>query len=85
MQDNGEGKEEIGGDMGELRQLTDSEKQVEDALDGKRRANNCLMDIKKVLERWNCAINPVILISGKGIAPNFEIIALNVIPGGNGG
>ncbi len=71
--------------MGELRQLTDSEKKVENALDGKRRANNCFVDVKNVLERWNCAINPVVIISGKGIVPHFEIVALDVIPGGNGG
>ncbi len=53
---------------------------VENAIDAKRRSENCMVDIQNVLKRWNCMINPMVIISGRGIQPNFEIIPLDMMP-----
>ncbi len=53
---------------------------VENAIDAKRRSENCMVDIRNVLKRWNCMINPVVIISGRGIQPQFEIIPLDMVP-----
>ncbi len=53
---------------------------VENAIDAKRRSENCMVDIRNALSRYNCAINPVCIISGRGIQTNFEIIPLDMVP-----
>ena len=67
------GKEETG------KPKTDSEIAVEMALDAKRRADNCLIDIKKILDRWGCRINPIVSVSGRGISANFEVVPLETV------
>jgi hypothetical protein len=53
--------------------------QVESALEAERRAQNCMVDLKNVLERWQCRINPIITISGMGVMPKFEIVPLKKV------
>jgi hypothetical protein len=36
--------------------------------------------IQNILKRWNCAINPVLEISGRGIQGKFEVVPLGVVP-----
>ena len=63
--------------MNELRdvsKMTDSERQVESAIDTQRRAKNCLIDIKNAEKRWNCKVDPVIQISGQGIQSGFNVV-----------
>ena len=65
--------------MNELRdvsKLTDSERAVELGIDAQRRANNCIVDIKNALAKWKCAIDPILQISGQGIARSYAIIPL---------
>ncbi len=67
--------------------LVKTDKMVEEAISADMRAKNCLVDVKRVLERWNCRINPMVQISGAGISTNFQIVPLTDIPnigGGNG-
>lgn len=66
--------------MTELRdvsKMTDTERQVESAIDAERRAKNCLIDIEKVLVRWNCRIDPMVTISSQGIQAGFGVIPLS--------
>ena len=62
-----------------------SDKIVEEAISADMRANNCLIDIKRILERWNCRINPMVQISGAGINTNFQIVPLTNVPNIGGG
>ncbi len=65
--------------MNELRdisKMTDSEREIELGIDAQRRANNCLVDIKNVLAKWKCTIDPIIQISGQGISRSYAIIPL---------
>ncbi len=67
---------------GNTSKMTDSEKAVESALEAQRRAQNCLIDIQNVLKRWNCAIDPIIQISGQGVGRSYAVIPLmNVLLG----
>lgn len=68
--------------MNELRdmsKMTDSERQVESAVEAQRRSKNCLVDIENVLKRWNCRIEPVITISSQGIQTAFAVAPLMVV------
>ena len=58
---------------------------VDDILEAKRRADNCLVDIQKILEKWECTIGPSVVITARGIQSGYEIIPLNKvkIPGSN--
>jgi len=58
---------------------TESEMQVEMAIDAKRRADNCMVDVRNALKRWNCKIDPMIQISGHGISSNFAVVPLTTI------
>ena len=53
--------------------------QVESALDADLRAKNCMIDLKAILTRWQCRINPIITISGMGVSPSFEIVPLKKV------
>ncbi len=66
-------------------ELFNPNKVVEEAISADIRANNCLIDIKKILERWNCRINPMVQISGAGISTNFQVVPLTNIPNIGGG
>ena len=61
-------------------ELIKSDKIVEEAISADLRAKNCLVDIQKILVRWNCRINPMIEISGMGIKCNFQVVPLQNIP-----
>jgi hypothetical protein len=58
--------------------MTDSERQVEAALDADRRSKNCLVDVQNVLKRWNCVIDPMVMVSTKGVMVSWGVIALMV-------
>ena len=60
----------------DVSKMTDTEKEIELGIDAQRRANNCLVDIKNTLNKWKCTIDPVIQISGQGIARSYAVIPL---------
>lgn len=46
-------------------------------IDAEVRSRNCLIDIQKILKRWNCGINPIVNISGaQGMTCGFSIVAM---------
>ena len=62
--------------MNELRdvsKMTDTERQVESAVEAQARSRNCFIDIENILKRWNCKIDPVVQISGQGIQTGFGV------------
>ena len=59
---------------------SESERIVETALEMDLRAKNCLVDIQRVLERWNCRINPIVQISGMGVSTNFHVVPIPRVP-----
>lgn len=62
--------------MNELRdvsKMTDTERQVESAVEAQRRSKNCLVDIENILKRWNCRIEPIVTISSQGIQTAFAV------------
>lgn len=61
-------------DLRDVNKMTDTEKEVELGIDAQVRAQNCLIDIKKVLERWGCVIDPVIQITGNGITKGSYMV-----------
>jgi len=67
--------------MNELRdvsKMTDTEKQIENAVDAQRRSQNCLIDVENALKRWNCRIEPVVTISSQGIKMAYGVAPLMV-------
>ncbi len=56
--------------------MTESERRVEMELDAKRRADNCLVDIRNVLNKWSCKIDPMVQISSQGVGTSFAIVPL---------
>ena len=57
------------------------EQTVEQAINSKRRADNCLVDINNALKKWRGQINPVVEISGMGIKPGYQIVPMPDVPG----
>ncbi len=66
-------------------ELIKSDKMVEEAISADLRAKNCLIDVKRVLERWNCRINPIVEISGMGLKTNFQVVPMTNVPNIGGG
>ena len=63
-------------ELKDVSKMTDTEREIETAVEAQRRANNCLIDIKNVLAKWKCTIDPVIQISGQGIARSYMVVPL---------
>jgi hypothetical protein len=63
--------------MGERK--TESELIIERELEAKRRADNCLVDIRNALRKWNCKVEPVVQIVGKEIRTSFLIAPLTLL------
>ncbi len=61
-------------DLRDVSKMTDTERQVESAVEAQRRSKNCLVDIENVLRRWNCRIEPVMTISFQGIQTSFAVV-----------
>ena len=57
----------------DVSKMTDSERQVESAIEAQGRSKNCLIDIENVLKRWNCRIEPIVTISSQGIQTAFGV------------
>jgi len=57
---------------------TETERQIRLAMEAERnakiRAENCMVEIKAALKKWNCIIDPVIQLSSRGIKPNFMVV-----------
>jgi len=60
----------------DVSKMTDTERQVESAVEAQARVRNCFIDIEKVLKRWNCKIDPMVQISGQGIQTGFNIVPM---------
>lgn len=56
--------------------MTESERRVEMEIDAKRRTDNCLVDIRNVLSKWNCKIDPMFQLSSQGVATSYAIVPL---------
>lgn len=58
--------------------------QMKKAIDEDRasRAKACGEELRRLLDKYQCKLEPVITITGSGIQPGFQIIALEVAPGG---
>ena len=63
-------------ELKDVSKMTDSEREIELGIDAQRRAKNCLIDIKNALAKWRCTIDPIIQISGQGIARSYIVIPL---------
>jgi hypothetical protein len=61
-------------DLRDMSKMTDTERQVESAVEAQRRSKNCLVDIENVLRRWNCRIEPIMTISFQGIQTSFVVV-----------
>jgi len=48
--------------------------EMESGRGAKIRAENCMVEIKIALKKWNCIIDPVIQLSGRGITSNFMVV-----------
>jgi hypothetical protein len=48
--------------------------EVEIGVDAQRRAQNCIIDIKNALERYQCVIEPIIQITGNGITKGSYMV-----------
>jgi len=63
----------------DMSKMTDSERQVESAIEAQTRSKNCLIDIQNVLKKWNCRIEPMMTLTSQsvqtayGIAPMVEV------------
>ena len=66
----------------DVSRMTDTEKEIEIGIDAQRRAENCLVDIKNALKKWSCTIDPIVQISGQGIARSYAVIPLVARPMG---
>ena len=62
------------------KQVSEVEKRAEMGLDAQRRAQNCLIDIKKILDRWECQIEGVVQIAGDRISTSYMVVPLIKIP-----
>ena len=61
----------------DVSKMTDTEKEIEIGIEAGRRAQNCMIDIKDVLNKWKCQIEPMIQISGSGIVKGtFMVVPL---------
>lgn len=60
-------------DVGKEAEIT---REVEIAKDAQMRANNCMVDIKNALKKWNCQIDPILQFSGQGIQRSYAVIPL---------
>lgn len=68
--------------MNELRdvsKMTDTERQVESAVEAQARSKNCVIDIENVLKRWNCRIEPIVTISSQGIQMSWGISPMMMV------
>jgi len=68
--------------MNELREvskMTDSERQVESAIEVQGRSRNCLIDIENILKRWNCRIEPIVTISSQGIQTGYGVAPMTEV------
>lgn len=63
----------------DVSKMTDTERQVESAVEAEGRAKNCLVDIERILARWNCRINPMVTVSAQGIQAGFGIVPLMTV------
>ncbi len=63
-------------DLRDVSKMTDTERQVETAVEAQARSRNCLIDIQNVLKRWNCRIDPMVQISGQGIEMGFNVVPI---------
>jgi hypothetical protein len=68
------------GNIREIRPMTDSEKAIEIKLEAERRSSNCKIDIQNILKKWDCQMDPQIMISRGGIRVNYEVIAIVKVP-----
>ena len=61
----------------DISKMTDSERQVESAVEAQARSKNCMIDIQNILKRWNCRIEPVMTISSfQGIQANYAVVPM---------
>lgn len=63
------------------RELTVAEKSAEESvnegLEARRRADNCLIDIKNALKKWNCQLDPIVQLGpGDQIRKSYGIVPL---------
>ena len=66
------------------RELTESEKQIEVGLDAKKGAENCNVEIRNALKRWNCRIDAVVEIIGTQFRSTYAVVPLILVPMGKG-
>jgi len=63
-------------DLRDVKKMTDTERQVESAIEAQARSKNCLIDIQNVLKRWNCRIEPVMTLTSQGVQTAYGIAPL---------
>jgi hypothetical protein len=64
---------------------SEAERIVGLTVDSKRREALCLDEVRAVLKKYNCVINPTVVISPKGLIVNWLVEALMVIIPASGG
>jgi len=60
-------------ELRDVKKMTDTERQVESAIEVQRRSKNCLVDIENILKRWNCRIEPVMTLTSQGVQTAYGI------------
>ena len=70
--------------MGDVKELkvgkkADVERQIQAQVDAKRRADNCLIDVKNALAKWDCFIDPMVQITGQDIRTTYRIVPKVVV------
>lgn len=58
---------------------SEAERIVGLSVDSRRREALCLDEVRAVLKKYNCVINPTVVISPKGLVVNWLVEALMVI------
>jgi hypothetical protein len=66
-------------ELRDVKKMTDTERQIESAIEAERRLKNCLIDVENVLKKWNCRVEPVVTISSRGIQMTWGISPLMVV------
>ena len=54
--------------------VVQTEDTVELMVDAERRAKGCFDEIQMELSKWNCKIDPMVQISGKGMQMGFNVV-----------
>ena len=53
--------------------------ELADAKNAQIRSQNCMIEVKAALQKWNCIIDPLVSISGKGVNLNWAVVPIRKV------